>query len=176
MKEELNEDCGCGSTTDNIRSYTGSSTPKYSQDPLVGKKVSLVDGRSGMVDDSIRNNTGEVIGYVIEGDRGSYRVFKNKISGLLSESGGAFASLPSTPGMGNVVPPTPEKEGSGDQFPSLSVGTPAAKGKKKKRMTDFAGTTGSVEKTTTARTPNPLDMSLMDFKTFVTNSKKNQPK
>lgn len=168
MKEELNEDCGCGSTTDNIRSYTGSSTPRYSQDPLVGKTVSLVDGRRGIVDDSIRNNTGEVIGYVIEGDRGSYRVFKNKISGVLDESGGAFASLPGTPGMGNVVPPTPGKEGSGDQFPSLTAGTPAAKGKKKKSKMDPLVVDSDQ---TVKRTPAPLDTSLMDFKTFLSKTK-----
>jgi hypothetical protein len=167
--EELNEDCGCGSTTDSIRSYTGASTPKYSQDPLVGKRVSLIDGRSGLVDDSIRNNTGEVIGYVIEGDRGAYRVFKNKITGIMDESGGAFASLAGTPGMGNVVPPTPDHEGSGDQFPSLTVGTPAAKGKKKKKAP-------VVTETTSVKTPNPLSTSLMDFKTFLDNSKKNQNK
>ena len=129
--EELNEDCGCGGTTDNIRGYNNTSAIKYSQDPLVGKRVSLVDGRSGRVDDSIRNNTGDVIGYVIEGDRGNYRVFKDKISGPIEESGGAMASLSSTPGMGEVVPPGPNKTGSGDQFPSLTVGTPAAKKKKK---------------------------------------------
>jgi hypothetical protein len=155
--KELNEDCGCGSTTNNIRSYNDSSRSKYSQDPLVGKMVNLVDGRTGLVDDSIRNNTGEVIGYVIEGDRGSYRVFKNKISGIIQESGGPLATLPSVPGMGNVVPPTPGKEGSGDQFPSLTAGTPAAKGKKKDK-----------------KTPNPIDTSLMDFKTFVNKSKKAQ--
>ena len=174
MKEELNEDCGCGSTTDNIRSYTSYASPKYSQDPLVGKMVSLIDGRKGKVDDSIRNNTGEVIGYVIEGDRGTYRVFKNKISGMLDESGGAFASLPSTPGMGNVVPPTPGKEGSGDQFPTLTAGTPAAKGKKKNKLNDFAGVTGASKKN--KPTPNPIDTSLMDFNTFISNSKKNQSK
>jgi hypothetical protein len=174
MEEKLNEDCGCGSTTDNIRNYNSYSTPKYLQDPLVGKNVSLIDGRKGKVDDSIRNNTGEVIGYVIEGDRGTYRVFKNKISGVLDESGGAFASLPSTPGMGNVVPPTPGKEGSGDQFPSLSVGTPAAKGRKKNKNYDYVGATGTSKKNT--KSANPLDTSIMDFNTFLSSSKKNQSK
>lgn len=158
MSEELNEDCGCGSTSDNIRSYNTQSYSRHDQDPLVGKRVSLVDGRSGRVDDSIRNSTGEVIGYVIEGDRGMYRVFKDKIANQVSESGGAMASLGSTPGMGNVVPPGPgNKEGSGDQFPSLTVGTPAAKKKKKK-----------------APKESPISNSLMDFKSFMKSSKANQ--
>jgi hypothetical protein len=118
MEEKLDEDCGCGGTTDSIRSFTNASASRYDQDPLVGMRVNLVDGRSGKVDDSIRNNTGEVIGYVIEGDRGTYRVFKNKIAGPISEGEGAMASLTATPGMGNVIPPGPGRTGSGDQFPS----------------------------------------------------------
>jgi hypothetical protein len=156
MEEKLDEDCGCGGVTDNIRSFTGTTASRYSQDPLVGTRVNLVDGRSGKVDDSIRNNTGEVIGYVIEGDRGTYRVFKNKIAGPIEESGGPMASLGSTPGMGNVIPPGPGRTGSGDQFPSLEVGTPAAKKKKKKKDN------------------NPIDTSLMDFKTFLSRGKGNQ--
>lgn len=156
--KELNEDCGCNSAAENIRSFTSSSVPsKYSQDPLVGKRVNLVDGRSGLVDDSIRNNTGEVIGYVIEGDRGKYRVFSNKISGTIEEGAGAFASLSSTPGMGDIKPPMPDgTPGSGDQFPSLTVGTPAAKKKDKKKQ------------------ENPYSSSLMDFKSFMKSGKKNQ--
>lgn len=163
MKEELNEGCGCTDTTENIRSFNTNSTPsKYSQDPLVGKRVSLVDGRKGLVDDSIRNNTGEVIGYVIEGDKGNYRVFKNKIAGLLDESGAPMASLQATPGMGDVIPPgAGGKEGSGDQFPSLTVGTPAAKDKKKDK---------------TKKDPNPISSSIMDFTTFLKTTKKNQDK
>lgn len=55
--------------------------------------------------------------------------------------GGAFASLDSTPGMGNVMPPESGgtnldfysgRVGSGDKFPSLNVGTQAAKKNKKK--------------------------------------------
>lgn len=158
---ELNEDCGCNGTTENIRSYSSSSTSRYSQDPLVGKKVSLVDGRSGMVDDSIRNNTGEVIGYVIEGDRGNYRIFKNKISGVLDESG-PMASLANTPGQGDVMPPLPGgKPGSGDQFPSLSAGTPSARKKVKEKD---------------KKEPNPINTSLMDYETFLKNSKLNQGK
>lgn len=172
MEEELNEDCGCGSTSDNIRSFSSTPISKYSSDPLVGRRVNLVDGRSGLVDDSIRNNVGEVIGYVIEGDRGSYRVFKNKISGVIDESGGAFASLAATPGMGNVMPPTPGKEGSGDQFPTLTAGTPAAgKGKKKKYKNIMLG---SDTEDTTKREKDPLDTSLLNFDAFVKRSKKNQ--
>jgi hypothetical protein len=156
MEEKLDEDCGCGGTTDSIRSFTNTSASRYNQDPLVGTRVNLVDGRSGKVDDSIRNNTGEVIGYVIEGDRGTYRVFKNKIAGPMGESEGAMSSLSATPGMGNVVPPGPGRTGSGDQFPSLTVGTPAAKKKKKKKDN------------------NPIDTSLMDFKTFLNKGKGNQ--
>jgi hypothetical protein len=156
MEEKLDEDCGCGGVTDNIRSFTGTTASRYSQDPLVGTRVNLVDGRSGKVDDSIRNNTGEVIGYVIEGDRGTYRVFKNKIAGPISEGEGAMASLEATPGMGNVIPPGPGRIGSGDKFPSLEVGTPAAKKKKKKKDN------------------NPIDTSLMDFKTFLNRGKGNQ--
>jgi hypothetical protein len=155
----MSEDCGCGGTTDNIRSYENHRPAKYDQDPLVGKKVSLIDGRSGIVDDSIRNSLGEVIGYVIEGERGMYRVFKDKISSEIEESGGPMASLAGTPGMGNVIPPGPGRTGSGDQFPSLTVGTPAAKKKKKK-----------VSKENTS----PISSSLMDFKTFMNNTKTNQ--
>jgi hypothetical protein len=77
----------------------------------------------------------------------------------LEESGGAMASLSGTPGMGNVVPPGPGRTGSGDQFPSLTVGTPAAKKKKKK---------------VSKENPSPISNSLMDFKTFMNNSKANQ--
>jgi hypothetical protein len=84
-------------------------------------------------------------------------VFKNKISGIIQESGEALASLANTPGMGNVKPPLPDgTPGSGDQFTSLSTGTPAAKVKKGKKK------------------PNPLDTSLMDFKAFMKSSSKNQ--
>lgn len=155
----MSEDCGCGGATNNIREYETNRSNKYDQDPLVGKRVSLIDGRSGRVDDSIRNSIGEVIGYVIEGERGMYRVFKDKISTELEESGGAMASLSSTPGMGNVVPPGPGRTGSGDQFPSLTVGTPAAKNKKKK---------------TSKENSSPISSSLMNFRNFIKNSKSNQ--
>jgi hypothetical protein len=156
----MSEDCGCGATTDNIRNYeTYSTSSRYEQDPLVGKKVSLIDGRSGRVDDSIRNSVGEVIGYIIEGERGMYRVFKDKIAAEVDEGGGAMASLAGTPGMGNVVPPGPGRTGSGDQFPSLTVGTPAARKKKKKASKE---------------TKNPISTSLMDFRSFMKSSKSNQ--
>jgi hypothetical protein len=62
-----------------------------------------------------------------------------------SDMGAGLSSLNATPGMGPVTPPqgpgtnanfySSAKQGSGDQFPSLTVGTPAAQysGKKKKR-------------------------------------------
>jgi hypothetical protein len=157
-KEELNEDCGCTNTADTIRTHTQGNF-KYANDPLVGKMVSLIDGRKGLVDDAIRNNTGEVIGYVIEGDRGNYRVFKNKISNTLDESGEAFATLPSVPGMGDVKPPLPDgTPGSGDQFPTLTAGTHAARKKKNKKE------------------PNPIDTSILDFETFKKKMKQNQLK
>jgi hypothetical protein len=158
--EELNEDCGCGQSTENIKSYESHS--KYSVDPMVGKSVSLNDGRTGRVDDSIRNNTGEVIGYVIEGSEGSYRVFKNKIGNVLDEQEAVAApaagltTLANVQGMGDPMPPGPGgKIGSGDKFPSLTVGTPAAKEdeKKKKKKNDTK------------------DGSLMDFNTFLKKSK-----
>jgi hypothetical protein len=70
--------------------------------------------------------------------------------------GGAMATLNTTPGMGPVTPPQGPgtnanfydvaKQGSGDKFDSLTVGTPAAQNddkKKKKKRTiqtfmDFA--------------------------------------
>lgn len=165
MAEELNEGCGCEGTADNIRTYNTSGISKYSQDPLVGKRVSLIDGRSGMVDDSIRNNTGEVIGYVIEGERGNYRVFKNKICGIIDEQemgSGDYGSLEGTPGMGDPHPPTRTELGSGDKFPTLTAGTPAAKKRKKVKE----------EK----REPHSIDTSVMDFKTFLKNTKLNQDK
>ena len=48
--------------------------------------------------------------------------------------GGAFATLGSTPGMGDVSAPGPDGSiGSGDRFDSLTVGTNAAKSTKKKK-------------------------------------------
>lgn len=60
--------------------------------------------------------------------------------------GSAFASLDTTPGMGNVASPQAGgtnadfyngKVGSGDKFPTLTVGTPAAKKKDKKLFKSF---------------------------------------
>lgn len=63
--------------------------------------------------------------------------------GAPADGGGAFATLGNTQGMGNVQAPAAGGTnadfysgavGSGDKFPSLTVGTPAAgKGKKKKK-------------------------------------------
>lgn len=158
--EEINEGCGCTETTNDIRSFSGEVSNKY-QDPLVGKRVNLIDGRKGLIDDAIRNQTGEVIGYVIEGEKGNYRVFKNKIKEI-DESGAPMASLESTPGQGDVIPPSRENIGSGDVFPTLTAGSPAAAKKEQKR-----------EK---AKEPNPIDTSIMDFETFLLNTKKNQDK
>jgi hypothetical protein len=58
------------------------------------------------------------------------------------DGGGAFATLGTTQGMGNVEAPSSGGTnadfyngavGSGDKFPSLTVGTPAAKGAGKKK-------------------------------------------
>jgi hypothetical protein len=165
MSEEINEDCGCGGeATNNIRSH--SAGRKYSQDPLVGKRVNLVDGRSGTIDDSIRNSNGEVIGYVIEGGKGKYRVFKNKISeaeeveeqdGGIGGDGG-FATLGSTPGMGDVSFPTDGGEGSGDMWPT--IGFSKDRGKKGKKRKKKRG--------------KMLDVSLMNFDSFIKNTKKTQ--
>jgi len=162
MEENLNEDCGCGGTTSTIRDYeTHVNYNNHSKDPWVGMNAYLNDGRSGKIDDSIRNNTGEVIGYVIEGDRGAFRVFKDKIV-RVEESEGAMASLPNTPGMGSPAIPTPDgKPGSGDQFPTLTAGTPAAKGGKKKSKNSEEDEEEGIKKSG----------SLLDFKAFIKKSK-----
>jgi hypothetical protein len=61
----------------------------------------------------------------------------------MQESEGGMASLNTTPGMGAVTPPTgpgtnanfynAAKQGSGDKFTSLTVGTPSAQNKKGKK-------------------------------------------
>ncbi len=152
---ELNEDCGCGATSNE----TSEQPIQYqkSPDPMVGKRVQLHDGRNGLVDDSIRNSRGEVIGYVIEGDKGNFRVFRDKVAGILDESE-TMATPSNVIGMGDVTPPTRTSPGSGDQFPTLTVGTPAAKSKKKK----------VVEK------PEKRKSSVMSFKDFMGISKKSQ--
>lgn len=153
---ELNEDCGCGGAY--YESPDQSIQSQKNLDPMVGKNVRLQDGRSGLVDDSIRNSRGEVIGYVIEGDRGNFRVFRDKIAEVLGESA-VMASPSNVSGMGDVAPPTRTSTGSGDQFPTLTVGTPAAKSKKKK----------SDDK------PEKRKSSVMSFKDFMGHAKKTQP-
>jgi hypothetical protein len=128
--QKINEGCGCGGGS------SSNPQPSYSvtreADPAVGKMASLLDGRTGTINDSIRNSRGEVIGYVLNNTNGSFRVFKDKVTNIY-ESEGAMASLGATPGMGEVSPPTRTSTGSGDAFPSLTVGTPAAKKDKKKK-------------------------------------------
>lgn len=139
--KKLDEDCGCGGSSSHNDYVPNKSI--YSQDPNLGKLAKLVDGRSGIIDDAIRNSTGEVIGYVMNNEKGTFRVFKEKIADL-SESG-AMASLDTVSGMGNVSAPTATSTGSGDQFPSLNVGTGAAKRNKKKKSEDTEKkSTGSV--------------------------------
>ena len=76
-----------------------------------------------------------------------------------SADGGSFASLDSTPGMGNPSLPSGDgtnagfydvnNVGSGDRFTTLTAGTPAGKKKKKKELsmiTDFAAFKDSMKK------------------------------
>lgn len=127
--QKINEGCGCGGSS------SSSQQPSYQvtreADPAVGKQASLLDGRIGTINDSIRNSRGEVIGYVLNNPNGSFRVFKDKVTNIY-ESEGAMASLDATPGMGEIAPPTKDSVGSGDVFPSLTAGTGAAKKGKKK--------------------------------------------
>ena len=147
--KKLNEDCGCSGSTP-------SSEPK--QKPIskdlsnsnVGKVATLFDGRQALVNDSIRNSSGQIIGYVLNDNRGAFRVFKDKIQNF-SESEGAMSSLSATVGIGNVIAPTADHVGSGDKFPSLDVGTPAAKPDKK---------------IASGRKKNQFTNVLMDFTTF----------
>lgn len=125
--QKIDEDCGCGASSNPTISQT-STQP----DPNVGKMATIIDGRTGLINDSIRNSRGEVIGYVLNNERGTFRVFKDKVS-KINESEGAMASFDSVEGMGEVQPPTRDSIGSGDQFPALSVGTPSAKVAKKKK-------------------------------------------
>ena len=134
--QKINENCGCGESGN----PTISASPSFTQpDPNIGKMATVVDGRTGQINDSIRNSRGEVIGYVLNNERGTFRVFKDKVSGI-NESEGAMASLDSVEGMGEVQPPTRDSVGSGDQFPALTVGTPAAKGGKKKKSKSNSNT------------------------------------
>jgi hypothetical protein len=148
--EKINEDCGCGGGGGS----TPVNTPVREIDPAVGKMASLADGRNGKINDSIRNSRGEVIGYVMNNERGTFRVFKDKVTNIY-ESEGGMASLDSTPGMGEVQPPTRTSDGSGDVFPALTAGTGSAKKGKKKSN-------------------KPLPKSVLDWETFRKNMLKNQ--
>jgi hypothetical protein len=130
------------------------NTPIREIDPSVGKIASLSDGRSGKINDSIRNSRGEVIGYVMDGERGTFRVFKDKVTSIYENEGG-MASLEGTPGMGEVQPPTRTSDGSGDVFPALTAGTGSAKKGKKKST-------------------KPLPKSVLDWETFRKNMLKSQ--
>ncbi len=130
--KKINEGCGCGGGSSVTKASP--NIPTREIDPSIGKMASLFDGRNGRIDDSIRNSRGEVIGYVMNNEKGTFRVFKDKVSDIY-ESEGAMASLDATPGMGEVAPPTRTSTGSGDVFPSLTTGTPAAKKGKKKKET-----------------------------------------
>lgn len=66
----------------------------------------------------------------------------------INEDMGGLATLGDVSGMGNPAPPSAAgatnagfynsaNQGSGDKFDSLTVGTPAAKGKKKKTISNF---------------------------------------
>jgi hypothetical protein len=147
--EKIDEGCGCGGG-----GSTPINTPIREIDPSVGKIASLSDGRSGKINDSIRNSRGEVIGYVMDGERGTFRVFKDKVTSIYENEGG-MASLEGTPGMGEVQPPTRTSDGSGDVFPALTAGTGSAKKGKKKST-------------------KPLPKSVLDWETFRKNMLKSQ--
>lgn len=149
--ERIDEECGCGGSgsTD-----TQPSIQSREVDPSVGKMASLSDGRNGKINDSIRNSRGEVIGYVMNNEKGTFRVFKDKVSNIYENEGG-MASLEATPGMGEVQPPTRTSDGSGDVFPSLTTGTGAAKKGKKKES-------------------KGLPKSVLDWNSFRKNMLKNQ--
>ena len=155
--KKINEGCGCGGSGNSSGSGQISRPASRENDPSIGKMASLMDGRTGRIDDSIRNSRGEIIGYVMNNDKGAFRVFKDKVTNIY-ESEGAMASLAATPGMGEVAPPTRDSVGSGDQFPSLSAGTPAAKKSKKKKKDEG----------------HPLPKSVLDWNTFRKNMLKTQ--
>ena len=147
--EKIDEGCGCGGG-----GSTPINTPIREIDPSVGKIASLSDGRSGKINDSIRNSRGEVIGYVMDGERGTFRVFKDKVTSIYENEGG-MASLEGTPGMGEVQPPTRTSDGSGDVFPALTAGTGSEKKGKKKST-------------------KPIPISVLDWETFRNNMLKSQ--
>ena len=137
--KSINENCGCGK-----KSQSEPVVQKAIQvDPNLGKTADILDGRRGTINDSIRNSRGEVIGYVLNNDNGTFRVFKDKVSKIY-ESEGAMASLPNVSGMGEVQAPTKDSAGSGDQFPTLTAGTPAAKKSKGKKEKDEPSIANSV--------------------------------
>ena len=138
--KKINEDCGCGGTP----SQEPRTRPvsKDLSERHIGKVAQLFDGRQAMVDDSIRNSKGEVIGYILTSPKGAFRVFKDKIQ-CFSESAD-MGSLAATVGQGSVTPPSRGHEGSGDQFPSIGaegkpqkgLGTRAKKAQKENRFTN----------------------------------------
>lgn len=134
----INEGCGCGK-----KAQSQTFVQKANQDPNLGKVAEILDGRSGTINDSIRNSRGEVIGYVLNNNNGTFRVFKDKVSKIY-ESEGAMATLPNVQGMGEVQAPTRDSAGSGDQFPTLTAGTPAAKKSKGKKSKNEPALANSV--------------------------------
>ena len=158
-KNKLNEDCGCGKSSGPATQISRPSSREL--DSSVGKFASLADGRKGKINDSIRNSRGEVIGYVMNNEKGSFRVFKDKVTQIF-EDGGAMASLGTTIGMGDVSAPTRTSTGSGDQFPAITAGTSSAKKGKKKNKKE--------EK----KEKDPISMGLMDWNDFKKNMVKNQ--
>lgn len=137
--KSINEGCGCGNKAQSQEVIKKT----YQQDPNLGKIADILDGRKGTINDSIRNSRGEVIGYVLNNDNGAFRVFKDKVSRIY-ESEGAMATLPNVQGMGEVQAPTRDSAGSGDQFPTLTAGTPAAKKTKGKKSKDEPSIANSV--------------------------------
>ena len=135
----INEGCGCGNKSQSEPVIQRA----IQQDPNLGKVADILDGRKGTINDSIRNSRGEVIGYVLNNDNGTFRVFKDKVSKIY-ESEGAMATLPNVPGMGEVQAPTRDSAGSGDQFPTLTAGTPAAKKSKGKKEKEEPSISNSV--------------------------------
>lgn len=152
--EKINEDCGCG----------GGSSPepkmrpvsKDQRNPNLGKIANLSDGRKGTVDDSIRNSTGDIIGYVLTNEKGAFRVFKDKVE-YFTESSGAMSSLGATVGMGPVTPPTSTSTGSGDQFPTIGGGKGPVKETPQQKK---------------ARKENRYSTKVLDFSNFIKTSKK----
>lgn len=114
--ESLNE-CNCGDNS----AAPENSLPRFNKEisGMEGKNVLLTDGRTGLIDDAIRNSRGEIIGYVLTGKTGSpFRVYKDKIDKVLNvqEQFDGAATLDATPGMGEIVAPTADHDGSGDKF------------------------------------------------------------